>query len=147
MLETLLSTNEDLAPLILRITLAAVIFPHGAQKLLGWFGGYGFKGTFGYLTQQAGLPAIVATLVILGESLGSAAVLLGFLTRFSAISIGIIMVGAALTHKGNGFFMNWYGAQKGEGFEFHLLAIGIALTLGFTGGGLYSIDQFILTLF
>ncbi|EQA36530.1 DoxX family protein [Leptospira inadai serovar Lyme str. 10] len=147
MLETLLSTNEDLVPLILRITLAVVIFPHGAQKLFGWFGGYGFKGTFGYLTQQAGLPTIIATLVILGESLGSIAVLLGILTRFSAISIGIIMVGAALIHKSNGFFINWHGAQKGEGFEFHLLAIGIALALGVTGGGLFSLDQFILTLF
>ncbi|EQA47158.1 DoxX family protein [Leptospira broomii serovar Hurstbridge str. 5399] len=147
MLETLLSTNEDLVPLILRITLAVVIFPHGAQKLLGWFGGYGFKGTFGYLTQQAGLPAAVAALVILGESFGSIAVLLGFLTRFSAISIGIIMFGAALIHKSNGFFINWQGAQKGEGFEFHILAIGIALALGVTGGGLYSLDQFILTLF
>ncbi|PJZ65577.1 DoxX family protein [Leptospira wolffii] len=148
MLETLLATSNDIAPLVLRLTLGLVIFPHGAQKLLGWFGGYGFKGTYGYFTQSAGLPGIIAFLVIIGESLGSVALILGLVTRFSAISIGIIMLGAALlVHKEHGFFINWFGAQKGEGYEFHLLAVGAAITLGITGGGAYSLDQILITLF
>lgn len=142
MLETLLATSNDIAPLLLRLTLGLVIFPHGAQKLLGWFGGYGFKGTYGYFTQSAGLPGIIAFLVIIGESFGSVALVLGLITRFSAIGIAIIMLGAAfLVHKEHGFFINWFGAQKGEGYEFHLLAVGAAITLAVTGGGAYSIDQ------
>ncbi|TGN20084.1 DoxX family protein [Leptospira idonii] len=144
MLEQLLSTSNDWVPFLLRLTLGIVIFPHGAQKLLGWFGGYGFKGTFGFLTGQVGLPGIVAFLVIIGESFGSAALILGFLTRFSAISIAIIMFGAAfLAHRQNGFFINWSGAQKGEGYEFHILAIGLGIALGFTGGGAFSLDLFL----
>ncbi|WP_411822361.1 DoxX family protein [Leptospira sp. 'Mane'] len=145
MLETLLSTTNDIAPLVLRITLGIVIFPHGAQKLLGWFGGYGFKGTYGFLTSQAGLPGVIAALVIIGESFGSVALILGLLTRFSAISIAIIMIGAALlAHRQNGFFLNWFGAQKGEGYEFHLLAAGLAIGVAITGGGAFSLDQIIL---
>ncbi|TGL64268.1 DoxX family protein [Leptospira sarikeiensis] len=145
MLETLLATSNDIAPLILRLTLGIVIFPHGAQKLLGWFGGYGFKGTYGYFTQTAGLPGIIAFLVIIGESFGSVALILGILTRFSAISIGLIMLGAALlVHREHGFFMNWFGAQKGEGYEFQVLAIGLAIALGIVGGGAYSVDLALL---
>ncbi|TGK23354.1 DoxX family protein [Leptospira stimsonii] len=147
MLETLFSTNSDLGPFLLRVVLGLVFFPHGAQKLFGWFGGYGFKGTMGYFTGTAGLPAIVAFLVIIGESLGSVALLFGLLTRFTALSIAIIMLGAALlVHRENGFFINWFGAQKGEGYEFHLLAIGAALALVFTGAGAFSLDAWILSL-
>ncbi|PJZ51961.1 DoxX family protein [Leptospira adleri] len=147
MLETLFSTSSDLGPFLLRVILGLVLFPHGAQKLLGWFGGYGFKGTMGYFTGSAGIPAIVAFLVIIGESLGSVALVFGLLTRFTALSIAIIMLGAALmVHKENGFFINWYGAQKGEGYEFHLLAIGAALALTVTGAGAYSLDAWILNL-
>ncbi len=147
MLETLFSTNSDLGPFLLRVVLGLVIFPHGAQKLLGWFGGYGFKGTMGYFTGTVGLPAIVAFLVIIGESLGSVALVFGLLTRFTALSIAIIMLGAAfLVHRENGFFINWFGAQKGEGYEFHLLAIGAALALVLTGAGAFSLDTWILSL-
>lgn len=147
MLETLFSTSSDLGPFLLRVILGLVLFPHGAQKLLGWFGGYGFKGTMGYFTGSAGLPAIVAFLVIIGESFGSVALVFGLLTRFTALSIAIIMLGAALmVHKENGFFINWFGAQKGEGYEFHLLAIGAALALAVTGAGAYSLDAWILKL-
>jgi len=147
MLENLLSTTDSVLPLILRLTLGIVIFPHGMQKLFGWFGGFGFKGTYGYFTKQAGLPGIIAFLVIIGESFGSVALILGLLTKFSAISIGIIMLGATLmVHKPHGFFINWMGAQKGEGMEFHLLAIGLSITLCVSGGGAYSIDSFLLTL-
>lgn len=135
-------TEDRWAPLILRLTLAAVMLPHGAQKLLGWFGGHGFEGTMGFFTQQMGIPLVIAFLVIIGESLGSLALAVGFLTRFSAASLGVIMVGAiAMVHWPNGFFMNWLGQQAGEGFEFHLLVIGLSLALLVTGGGKWSVDR------
>jgi putative oxidoreductase len=125
----------------LRVVLGIVIFPHGMQKLLGWFGGFGFKGTMGYFTGQAKLPWIVAFLVILGEAFGSLGLIVGLLTPLAALGIGAIMLGAAWTvHRQNGFFMNWTGQQKGEGFEFHILAAGIALVLMIFGGGALSLD-------
>lgn len=117
------------------------MFPHGAQKLLGWFGGFGFEGTMGFFTQKMGLPWLVALLIIIGEFFGSLGLLVGFLTRFSAASIGVIMLGAiSLVHWPHGFFMNWFGQQKGEGYEYHLLVIGIAAALLMTGGGKWSVD-------
>jgi putative oxidoreductase len=118
------------------------MLPHGAQKVLGWFGGFGFDGTMGYFTQTLGLPWIIAFLVIMGESFGSLGLLAGFLTRFSAASIGVIMLGAiTMVHLQNGFFMNWFGRQPGEGYEYHLLVIGIAVVLTIVGGGRWSADQ------
>ena len=140
----LFQTEDRWAPFILRIMLALVIFPHGAQKLLGWFGGNGFEGTMGFFTQQMGLPWVIAFLVIMGESIGALALAAGFLTRFTAASLGIIMLGAIATvHWPHGFFMNWFGAQAGEGFEYHLLVIGMGLSLMMTGAGKWSVDQII----
>ena len=140
----LFQTEDRWAPFILRIMLALVIFPHGAQKLLGWFGGNGFEGTMGFFTQQMGLPWVIAFLVIMGESIGALALAAGFLTRFTAASLGIIMLGAIATvHWPHGFFMNWFGAQAGEGFEYHLLVIGMGLSLMMTGAGKWSVDQVI----
>src|SRR5690606_19526168 len=114
------------SPLILRAGLAVVMFPHGAQKLLGWFGGGGLEGTMGYLTAGAGLPWVVAFLVILGEFFGPLMLAAGVATRFAAASLGVIMLGAIfMGHAEMGFFMNWSGQQAGEGFEYHLLAIAI----------------------
>ncbi len=139
-MKAIFQTDDRWTGLILRVMLALVIFPHGAQKLLGWFGGNGFEGTMGFFTQQ-GMPWLIAFLVIIGESLGAVALALGFLTRFSAGSIGIIMLGAiAMVHWPHGFFMNWFGQQAGEGFEFHLLVIGTALALVANGGGKWSVD-------
>lgn len=133
-------TDDRWTGLILRVMLAVVIFPHGAQKLLGWFGGNGFEGTMGFFTQQ-GMPWLITFLVIIGEALGAVALVLGFLTRFSAGSIGIIMLGAiAMVHWPHGFFMNWFGQQAGEGFEFHLLVIGMTLALIVNGAGKWSVD-------
>jgi putative oxidoreductase len=135
------ATHHDWAPVVLRLALGVVIFPHGAQKLLGWFGGYGFSGTMGYFTDQVGLPWIIAFLVVIIEFFGSLALIVGAATRLAALGIGAVMAGAVLTVHGKvGFFMNWSGNQSGEGFEFHLLAIGIALALILVGGGRASVD-------
>lgn len=140
----LFQTDESWAGLILRVTLGLVMFPHGAQKLLGWYGGFGFDGTMGFFTQTMGIPWLIAFLVIVGESFGSVALFAGFLTRFTAASLSIIMVGAiAMTHLPHGFFMNWLGKQQGEGYEYHLLVIGIGLALLVTGGGRWSADRII----
>lgn len=140
----LFATQPDTGSLIIRITLGAVMFPHGAQKLLGWFGGYGFSGTMGFFTEQLGVPVFLAFLVILAESLGSLALIAGFLTRLSAFGIGASMIGAILmVHAGNGFFMNWYGMQEGEGYEYHLLVIGMALALIIRGAGRLAVDTLI----
>ncbi len=144
MFARLLRTNNDITPLILRLFLGVVIFPHGAQKALGLFGGYGFSGTIGFFTQTMELPLVLALLVIAAEFLGSIGLITGFLTRLSAFGIASVMTGAIfMVHLPNGFFMNWSGKQAGEGFEFHLLAIGIALVLLITGGGGLSIDGLI----
>lgn len=142
MYQRLFSTDKnDTTALVLRLTLGLVMFPHGAQKALGWFGGYGFTGTMGFFTEQMQIPALFAFLAIAAEFAGSLGLITGLLTRLSAFGIGAVMVVAVLTsHLGNGFFMNWYGNQKGEGFEYHLLAIGIAVALVLRGGGRASLD-------
>ena len=118
--------------------------PHGAQKLLGWYGGFGFDGTMGFFTQKLGLPWIVAFLVIIGESFGAIGLLAGFLTRIAAASFIVIMLGAIVTaHLPFGFFMNWSGQQQGEGFEYHLLVIGMNAALLIAGGGKWSADRMI----
>ncbi len=144
MWNALIKTDNDIASLVLRLTLGIVMFPHGAQKMLGWFGGFGFSGTMNYFTTVMGIPWILAFLVIIAEFFGSLALIAGFLTRLSAFGIGCVMVGAiALVHWQFGFFMNWGGQQAGEGFEFHLLAIGIALALMIKGGGAASADRYL----
>lgn len=140
MLEWLFQTDSGVAGLILRLTLAVVMFPHGAQKVLGWFGGYGFKGTMKYFT-DSGIPAVLALLDIAAEFLGPLGLVVGLLTRVAAFGIGCVMIVAiATTHWQHGFFINWYGNQKGEGFEYHLLVLGIALTLMIVGAGAWSLD-------
>ena len=140
----LIKTERDSSALVLRLFLGAVMFPHGAQQVLGWFGGYGFSGTMNFFTQTMGIPALLAFLSIMAGFLGSLGLITGLLTRIAAFGIATNMVVAALTfHLPHGFFMNWYGAQKGEGFEYHLLAIAIALALIIKGGGSYSLDGMI----
>lgn len=140
MIRKLLATNTDILQLILRLTLGIVMFPHGAQKLLGWFGGGGFSATMQGMTGM-GLPSVIVFLVIVAEFFGSLGLITGFLTRFSAFGIAIVMLGAVATvHAKVGFFMNWMGQQQGEGFEYHLLVLGIALALMIRGGGAYSVD-------
>lgn len=143
-IQHILATSNSVAPLIARLTLAIVIFPHGAQKLLGWFGGYGFSGTMGFFTENMGIPAILAFLVIIAESIGAVALFAGALTRVAAFGIGITMtVAMFMATLPNGFFMNWYGNQAGEGIEYHLLTIGLALISIISGGGKLSVDNVI----
>lgn len=143
-LKSVINTTQSFAPLIARLTLGLVMFPHGAQKALGWFGGYGFNGTVGFFTGTMHIPILFAVLAIVAEFAGSLGLIFGFLSRIAAFGIATNMVVAILTvHAANGFFMNWYGTQKGEGFEYHLLAIGLALIVIVSGAGKYSIDSLI----
>jgi len=130
--------------LISRIALGAVLLPHGMQKALGLFGGYGFTGTVGFF-HYMGMPYVIGTLVILAEFAGSIGVLLGLGTRFMALSIFMTMAGAMIMggHINNGFFMNWFGMQKGEGIEYFVLMIGLALVLIIGGSGKLSVDNVI----
>ncbi|SEJ73043.1 putative oxidoreductase [Dyadobacter sp. SG02] len=143
MSDNILKPDSNLAALLLRLFLALVLFPHGAQKLLGWFGGFGFEGSMQYFTGQVGLPWVVGFLVIMIEFFGPLALVLGVAVRFSAAAIAVVMAGIIATTFHDHFFMDWFGIQHTEGMEFFLLAIGIALGLIFTGGGVYSIGRFL----
>jgi putative oxidoreductase len=135
MWKKLVWTDGNTTGLVLRLALGIVIFPHGAQKLLGWFGGGGVSGTMGFF-ETLGIPALLTWLVILAEFFGSLALLAGFLTRLCAAGIGCVMLGAIYhVHWENGFFMG------DGGFEYHLLALGVVLALLITGGGRASVDQ------
>lgn len=143
-IKCLFQTNDKFSYWVPRVILGCVMLPHGAQKLFGWFGGFGFTNTMTYFTQTTGLPWIIAFLIVMGESLGSLGLILGFFTRLSALGLICIMVGAIITvHIPNGFFMNWFGKQAGEGFEYHLLVIGMSIPLLISGGGKYSVDALI----
>jgi putative oxidoreductase len=147
-MKRILSTNSaNVTALIARIVLGIAIFPHGAQKLLGWFGGYGFEGTMGFLTGTAGLPWIVALMVILVEFFGSLLLIFGFGTRLAAFAVIANFAGVVITsHAGNGFFMNWYSqAGKGEGLEYFILLFGLAVISLVAGGGMASVDAAIST--
>jgi putative oxidoreductase len=127
---------------VVRLVLGVVYFAHGAQKMLGWFGGYGFQGTMGFFTQQMGIPAPFAFLAICAEFFGGLGLILGLLTRVAAFGILVnMLVAVAKVHGHNGFFMNWTGQQKGEGFEYHLLAIALLLVVLVKGAGALSIDR------
>ena len=145
MFKKLIATNaNDRTATLLRLTLGIVMFPHGAQKMLGWFGGYGFNGTMGFFTGQMGIPAVFAVLAILAEFAGSLGLISGLLSRVAAFGIAANMTVAILTsHLSNGFFMNWYGNQTGEGFEYHLLALGIAIAVMVRGSGSASVDAWL----
>jgi len=137
----LLKTNNSFAPTLARLTLGIVMFPHGAQKVLGWFGGYGFSGTMHFFTDQMHIPAVFAVLAIAAEFLGSLGLITGFLSRIAAFGIAVnMLVAVKMVHGANGFFMNWYGNQKGEGFEYHILAVGLALIVLIYGAGKASVD-------
>jgi putative oxidoreductase len=142
MFHRLFATSDDLTLTIARLILGIVFFAHGAQKVLGWFGGYGYAGTMQFFTQGMHIPAVFAFLAIFAEFLGGIGLILGFLGRIAAIGIGInMLVAISLISSHVGFFMNWYGTQKGEGFEYHLLALALCLIILVKGSGAVSIDR------
>ena len=141
MIRRFFATEKSYAETVLRVALGAVMFPHGAQKLLGWFGGRGFEATVQGFVNGRHIPELLAILVILTESFGAVALAAGFFTRLAALAMAVDMtVAVLLVHLKNGFFMNWSGKAAGEGFEYHLLMIAIALALVIKGGGKLSVD-------
>ncbi|MGO9517900.1 MAG: DoxX family protein [Candidatus Korobacteraceae bacterium] len=142
MFHKLLATSNDLTLTVVRLVLGLVFFAHGAQKMLGWFGGYGFHGTMGFFTQQMGIPAPLAFLAICAEFFGGLGLIFGLLARIAALGIMVnMMVAVAKVHSANGFFMNWTGQQKGEGFEYHVLALAMAAAIMIAGSGAWSVDR------
>lgn len=144
MLKKLLQTDDSLGMFLVRVALGIVMFPHGAQKLLGWFGGHGPAWTMEFFTQQLGIAAPLVVLVIIAESFGALGLILGFLGRVGAFGTLCVMLGAIyIIHLKNGFFMDWYNTGQGEGFEYHLLAIGMSLAVMIQGSGRFSVDRWI----
>lgn len=144
MVKWLMKTDNDVTTLVLRIALAAVFFPHGAQKALGWFGGPGFSATVEFFTAKMGIPLVLALLIIAAEFLGSIGLFLGLLARIASFGIFCVMAGAvALVHSKVGFFMNWFGQLPAgkEGFEFHILAMALAFAVIVRGAGPLSLDH------
>lgn len=141
----LIATSAGWSAAIIRFTLALVVFPHGAQHLLGWFGGYGFTGTMGFFTQTAHLPYVIGALVILIEFFAPLLLLVGLYTRLAAAATLVVFIGIIVhSHWATGFFMDWYGMNpkpNPEGFEYHLLILGLCASLLISGGGNWSIDQ------
>jgi|SRR5271155_4775254 len=141
-MKRLLATTNDPALTLMRLVLGIVFFAHGAQKMLGWFGGYGFSGTMGFFTSVMHIPAPFAFLAIAAEFFGSLGLLLGLLTRIAASGITMNMLVAILmVHRHFGFFANWTGEQKGEGIEYHLLVLALTIVLIIRGGGALSADR------
>lgn len=142
MIRMIFGTQNDYTGLIMRLALGGVMLPHGLQKVFGIFGGAGLQATMNTFTAKLGLPTPVAVLVILAESAGALGLIFGFFTRLCALGIALVMGGAIFfVHARYGFFMNWHGQGGGEGFEYHLLAIGLAMALLLHGGGKWSLDQ------
>jgi putative oxidoreductase len=142
MIRKLIATNNDIATAILRLVLGVIFFAHGAQKMLGWFGGYGFTGTMGFFTGVMHIPAPFAFLAIAAEFFGGLGLIFGVLTRVAAFGIfSNMVVAVAMVHHQFGFFMNWTGAQKGEGYEYHLLILAASVFLMIRGAGAVSVDR------
>jgi putative oxidoreductase len=143
MLQRLLQTNDDLTLTFMRVVLAVCIFPHGAQKMLGWFGGPGLTNAVNIFSRFYGIPAVLTVLCVSVEFFGAICLVLGFLGRLSSLGMTIVMIVASLEtyHTFGNFFMNWFGKNKGEGIEYHLLAIALGLALTVRGSGALSIDR------
>lgn len=143
MWRSLFRTADAPAPAVARVALALILCPHGAQHVLGWFGGYGFAGTLGWMTDTLGFPAPLAVLALVTEITAPFALMFGLAGRIAALGVIGLMLGALTTHVGNGFFMNWFGALPAgqEGFEYHLLVIALAGTVVLQGSGVWSLDR------
>ena len=124
----------DLALLLIRVVVGVVFFAHGSQKVFGWFGGYGLRGTVEGMTKM-GLPIAVPYLVAFGEFTAGLGLIFGFLSRIAAAGMFIEMLGAVLlVHWKAGFFADH------KGFEYPLTLCIVSLGIAITGAGAYSID-------
>jgi putative oxidoreductase len=143
MLDRILRTSDDKVLTLLRIALGVLVFPHGAQKALGWFGGAGFSGTYGFFTHQLHIPAVLVLLSIAAEFLGSLGLIVGFLGRIAAFGLlaNFIVASSMVYKQGGFFFMNWGGQQKGEGVEFFILVLVVAIVIMIRGSGAWSVDR------
>jgi putative oxidoreductase len=140
-MKKLLATPNNGVLTLMRLVLGIVFFLHGTQKMLGWFGGFGFSGTMHFFTGLLHIPAPLAVLAICAEFFGGLGLIVGLLTRIAALGISVNMVVAIwMVHLANGPFMNWYGNQKGEGYEYHLLALALAIPIMIRGAGAFSVD-------
>jgi putative oxidoreductase len=145
MRQKIFNTGSDWTGFITRLTVGLIMFPHGAQKVFGWFGGPGYSNEMRFLTETLHIPWLIAFTVIIVEFIGSLSLIIGFASRLWAIAMIILFIGIILIeHVDNGFFMNWHGDQEGEGYEYHLLIIGLSLTTLIGGSGKYSIDRMLL---
>jgi len=145
MFKKIINTGNDHSLLILRVVLGVVLMAHGLQKAFGWFNGFGWNNTINYFTGTVGIPALLGAFVILIETLGALFLILGFAGRINAALMGIVIIGAMVVdHVKNGFYMNWFGIQKGEGFEFDLLFIAISIALILKGSGSFSVDRLLM---
>ena len=141
-----LYTSQSYAALTLRSILAIVLFAHGAQSMLGWYGGTGFRASMLYLTQVENLPVAIAFSVIFLQFFGPILLAVGLFTRFVSIAIAGLFIGMIVTvHLDHGFFMNWFGTSKGEGYEYHILVIGFCVALVIQGAGASSLDRYIVS--
>ncbi|HTZ90122.1 MAG TPA: DoxX family protein [Alloacidobacterium sp.] len=141
-MKPIVATTNDITLAICRLVLGIIFFIHGAQLALGWFGGFGFSGSMHFMTVQLHIPALFAVIAILAQFLGGIGLIVGLLSRIAAFGIACVMLVAVIKiHLAVGFFMNWYGAQKGEGYEYHLLVLAICLLIFVKGSGALSIDQ------
>lgn len=146
MTQKIFATDSDLTGFITRLTIGLVMFPHGAQKVFGWFGGPGYANEMKFFTETLHIPWLMAFAVIIIEFLGSLSLIIGFASRLWAAAMIFLFIGIIFTeHVDHGFFMNWYGTQKGEGYEYHLLIIGLSLATLIRGSGKYSIDRILVT--
>lgn len=143
-LKTFFETKDHYEGVVVPLTLALVILPHGCQLLFGWFNGIGYQAAMNYFTQVENLPWIIGLMVILLQTLGALCILIGLAGRLMAMGMMVLFIGMILTsHLDHGFFMNWFGQQKGEGYEYHLLVIGLCLTLLISGSGTKSLDYYL----
>ncbi|HSU29895.1 MAG TPA: DoxX family protein [Bryobacteraceae bacterium] len=146
MLRKLTLTDNSIATAIMRVVLGVVFFAHGAQELLGWFGGYGFTGTMAFFTGALHIPPLLAFLAMVAEFFGGLGLIFGLLTRVAALAIAVnMLVAITMVHSHSGFFMNWSGEQKVEGFEYHLLVLAMTAFLMIKGAGAASLDQKVST--
>jgi len=145
MLKKLIQTEQDYAFTVARLVLGVIFFAHGGQLMLGWFGGYGLSGSMQFFEQHLGIPAVFAFLAIAAQFFGGIMLIAGLAGRAAALAIACIMAVAVMkVHWQFGLFMNWFGAQKGEGFEYHLLAIALGLVVVLRGSGAFSLDRLLL---